>query len=215
MPKKKFLFIFFVILFAFVFLVPTKYVFAEKTVADCKEKCADTYETDLAACKNMYGGFFGFFTRNKLKECQEKAQADQKTCRNKCDSDSNTSGTNTAPVGTTPITNPTGSASATANAIVNSLDNSDFSSTMTPPNLPTYGPSSWPAVGKKIMDFMGWIAGTIFVGVLFIGAVMYIVAGTNEQSAETGKKAIYAAIIGIAITALAWTIVSFVAGLIK
>lgn len=131
-------------------------------------------------------------------------------------------GTNTAPASTpnNTGTNSPGSVSGTGEGTTEenatrATGSTDFSSNMEAINLPTYGPTTWPQVGKMILDFMGWIVGTIFVGVLLIGGVMYITAGSNEQGAETGKKAIFAAIIGIAVTALAWTIITFVAGIIK
>lgn len=90
---------------------------------------------------------------------------------------------------------------------------SDFDPIGTP-SLPAYV-GSWGQFGTKIIDILAEIAGIVFVGVLLVGAVIYITSGETggEKSVEIGRKAIISAIVGLVIVALSWGIIKFVAGL--
>lgn len=89
----------------------------------------------------------------------------------------------------------------------------DFSS-VPDPTLPSYG-GSWQQFGSKIIDTLLEIAGIVFIGVLLIGAIVYITSGETggEKSTEIGKKAMFSAIIGLVIVILSWSFIKFIAGL--
>ena len=63
----------------------------------------------------------------------------------------------------------------------------------------------------RIINILLGVVGIIAVLFLIIGGFRYVTAGGNEESAESGKKTIINAIIGIIIVILAFVIVRVVA----
>lgn len=84
-------------------------------------------------------------------------------------------------------------------------------------NLPTAGNTNLPSEENvndfiiSIINILLGIVGLIAVLFLIIGGFRYVTAGGNEESAESGKKTIINAIIGIVIVILAFVIVRVVA----
>lgn len=59
----------------------------------------------------------------------------------------------------------------------------------------------------RVINILLGIAGLVAVVFLIIGGFRYITAGGNEESAESGKKTIVNAIIGIVVVILSFVIV--------
>lgn len=88
-----------------------------------------------------------------------------------------------------------------------------FTATVAPPDITTYGATSWPILVKQIMETLSIVAGIVFVGVILMGGITIITSGETggEKSVETGKKAVLGGIIGVVIVAIAWGIITFLA----
>lgn len=67
----------------------------------------------------------------------------------------------------------------------------------------------------RVINVLLGIAGLVAVIFLIVGGFRYITAGGNEEAAESGKKAIVNAIIGIVIIILSFVIVRVVANAVK
>ena len=65
----------------------------------------------------------------------------------------------------------------------------------------------------RVIEILLSIAGLLAVIFLIVGGFRYITAGGNEESAESGKKTIINAIIGIVVILLAFVIVRVVSNL--
>ena len=63
----------------------------------------------------------------------------------------------------------------------------------------------------RILQILLTIAGIVAVVFLVIGGFRYITSGGNEEAAETGKKTIINAIIGIVVIILSFVIVRVIA----
>lgn len=63
-------------------------------------------------------------------------------------------------------------------------------------------------VTSNIIDFLTEIAFVISALFIAIGAIMIMIAGSNEQRYEMGKKSLTNAILGLVITISAWLIVN-------
>ena len=66
------------------------------------------------------------------------------------------------------------------------------------------------AIALKVINVLLAIAGLIAVIFLIVGGFRYVTAGGNEEAAESGKKTITNAIIGIVIIILSFVIVRVV-----
>jgi len=62
------------------------------------------------------------------------------------------------------------------------------------------------SVTANIIAVLGGIVGVITI---MIGGLNYVTSGGNSEAITKGKKRIIGALIGLAIIALAWTLVSF------
>jgi hypothetical protein len=76
-------------------------------------------------------------------------------------------------------------------------------------NLPNEATAS--SIVLRIIQILLGVAGLVAVIFLIIGGFRYILAGGNEESAESAKKTITNAIIGIVIVILAFVIVRVIA----
>ncbi len=88
-------------------------------------------------------------------------------------------------------------------------------------NIPSSGNTGLPEDSNisnfilRIINILLAIVGLIAVLFLIIGGFRYITAGGNEETAESGKKTIINAIIGIIIVILSFVIVRVIANAIK
>lgn len=62
------------------------------------------------------------------------------------------------------------------------------------------------AITNNLLSFVGYIS----LGVILIGALMYVFGGVSEEMKSKGKEAIKVALIGAVISWSAWLIVNFV-----
>ena len=62
------------------------------------------------------------------------------------------------------------------------------------------------AITNNLLSFVGYIS----LGVILIGALMYVFGGVSEEMKSKGKEAIKVAIIGAVISWSGWLIVNFV-----
>jgi hypothetical protein len=67
--------------------------------------------------------------------------------------------------------------------------------------------SSFSEIATRIIEILLAVAGLVAVVFLIVGGFRYITAGGNEETAESAKKTILNAIIGIVIVILAFVIV--------
>jgi cbb3-type cytochrome oxidase subunit 3 len=65
-----------------------------------------------------------------------------------------------------------------------------------------------------VMDFLLPIVGTLFFIMLLIGGILYITSRGNQQQLDRAKKTLTAAIIGLLIVILSYTIIAIFAGVI-
>ena|SRR3989344_3537542 len=66
------------------------------------------------------------------------------------------------------------------------------------------------AIALRVINVLLAVAGLVAVIFLIVGGFRYVTAGGNEEAAESGKKTITNAIIGIVIIVLAFVIVRVV-----
>lgn len=62
----------------------------------------------------------------------------------------------------------------------------------------------------KAIKILGWAVGVVSVIMVIIGGLGLITSAGNPEKIATAKKRLIYALVGLAITALAWTIVTFV-----
>lgn len=72
-----------------------------------------------------------------------------------------------------------------------------------------------PDLVEKVVGWVSIIIGLLAFFYLIYGAILYITAGGNPESAKKGQQTILYAIIGIVIAVLAYTIVAVVGGTFK
>lgn len=60
------------------------------------------------------------------------------------------------------------------------------------------------------IKILGWVVGVASVILVMIGGLSLITSAGNPEKIATAKKRIIYALVGVAITALAWAIVTFV-----
>ena len=88
-------------------------------------------------------------------------------------------------------------------------------------NIPDSGNTGLPADTNitdfilRVINILLAIVGLIAVLFLIIGGFRYITAGGNEETAESGKKTIVNAVIGIIVVVLSFVIVRVIANAIK
>lgn len=71
------------------------------------------------------------------------------------------------------------------------------------------GPSTSQLLGN-VVNILLYVSGIISVIVIIVGGIMYTVSAGNENSTKRAKDAILYAVIGLAISLLAFAIVNFV-----
>ncbi len=83
----------------------------------------------------------------------------------------------------------------------------------TPPGVIESGPTTVTDWFDILQDVVGWafvIAIILAVLALIIGGIMYITSGGSPERAGTAVKIIIYAIVGVAVVALAWSLVQVV-----
>lgn len=68
------------------------------------------------------------------------------------------------------------------------------------------------ALIKTVIDYFLGFIGIILIALVIYGGFMYVTAGVNEQGAETGKKTLMYAAIGIVIILLSFVFVNALLG---
>lgn len=66
-------------------------------------------------------------------------------------------------------------------------------------------PSVIVAITNNLLSFVGYIS----LGVILIGALMYVLGGVNEEMKSKGKEAIKIALIGAVVSWSGWLIINF------
>ena len=66
-------------------------------------------------------------------------------------------------------------------------------------------PSVIVAITNNLLSFVGYIS----LGVILIGALMYVFGGVNEEMKSKGKEAIKVALIGAVVSWSGWLIINF------
>ncbi|MBP6921376.1 hypothetical protein KBB89_02410 [Candidatus Gracilibacteria bacterium] len=61
------------------------------------------------------------------------------------------------------------------------------------------------AITNNLLSFVGYIS----LGVILIGALMYVLGGVNEKMKSKGKEAIKIALIGAVVSWTGWLIINF------
>lgn len=82
-----------------------------------------------------------------------------------------------------------------------------------PGNAPTGGPTSLTDVLEALVDAVGWLfvfAIVAGVGMLIVAGIIYIFGRGDAKAAQVATRMVIYAAVGIAITALAWSIVNLV-----
>ena len=85
---------------------------------------------------------------------------------------------------------------------------------LTPPAQPTGLPGAQGAtISQVLLTYINvalMAVGIIAVGFLIIGGFRYITSGGNDEAAESGKKMITNAIIGLVVIILSYTIITVI-----
>jgi hypothetical protein len=64
------------------------------------------------------------------------------------------------------------------------------------------------ALTRKLLNYFLGFLGILCVAMIIYGGFMYVTAGVNEQGAETGKKVLLYAAIGVVVILLSFVIVN-------
>lgn len=85
---------------------------------------------------------------------------------------------------------------------------------LTPPTKPTGLPGSAGATVRDVLGlyiniFLG-VVGIIAIGFIILGGFRYITSAGNDEAAESGKKMITNAIIGLVVIILSYTIITVI-----
>lgn len=87
--------------------------------------------------------------------------------------------------------------------------------------LPTGGQIGLPAGAdnlqtliQRVIDVIGSIAATGFLIMIIYGGFQFLTASGNQQQAEKGKSTLTNAVIGLVLVAIAYPVVTFVAGVL-
>ena len=68
------------------------------------------------------------------------------------------------------------------------------------------------ALAKTVLDYFLGFIGIILIALVIYGGFMYVTAGVNESGAETGKKTLMYAAIGVVIILLSFVFVNALLG---
>jgi hypothetical protein len=66
------------------------------------------------------------------------------------------------------------------------------------------------SIVSNVINIILYIVGIVAVIMLIVGGIMYATSAGDEKKVTTAKATIVAALIGLAVAILAWTLVNFV-----
>ncbi len=87
-----------------------------------------------------------------------------------------------------------------------------------PTNMPNLGNVDVNAITKAILNIRNWFAGIILViavGVILVGAFLYMTSGGDSEKAKKARGWIVGGIIGIIVAAFAYGIVTIVQNIVS